>query len=144
MNATLTRITRLATACLTCGLAAPSMAALCQDVTFTFNNSHLSGGPIKVKKIKYRDITANQSGIVENIVDKTCANGSTCTTVGEDLTDVFTGRLGHDLTNFQFQYQAEDALGNWLPAVWSKKFVPTDTECRNDRDYGGSTWVITG
>ena len=137
------RIAQAAALGLTISLGAPALAAVCQDITFTVNNGHVTNDIIKIKKVKYKDVTANTTN-TEDVVDITCSPGNTCTTLGDDLGSTIEARLGHDLTNIQFQYQYKELDGDWSSPVWSRKFVPTDKECRNDRNYGGSTWVITG
>lgn len=137
------RLAQAAALSLAFSAGVPALAAVCQDVTFTVNNGHYTGKIIKIKKVKYWDDTANSSN-TEDVVDINCGTGKTCTTLGDDLGSIAEDRLLHDLTNIQFQYQYKEADGDWSTPVWSKKFVPTDTECRNDRNYGGSTWVITG
>jgi hypothetical protein len=138
------RITTTLAATLALGLALPALSAVCEDVTFTVKNEHSTGKSIKIKKVKYRDITADASNLTENVVDYTCGFGKTCTSHGDDLGTLVSGRLAHRLTNIQFLYQYKEADGDWSDAVWSKKFAPTDEECRNNRDYGSSDWVITG
>ena len=137
------RITQGAALSLAISLGAPALAAVCQDITFTVNNGHVTNDLIKIKKVKYQDVTANSSN-TEDVVDIVCGAGSTCTTLGDGLGSTFEARLGHSLTNVQFQYQYKEADGDWSSPVWSRKFKPTDQECRNDRNYGGTIWVITG
>ena len=144
MNASHTLIARLAAAAaLALGLAGPSLAGVCQAITFTVHNSHYTGDEIKIKKVKYRDLTAATNN-TEDVIDITCQFGSTCTTYGDDLGSVVEGRLGHDLGNIQFYYSYREADGQWSPLMWSKKFKPTDQECTNGRNYGTASWEITG
>ncbi|MBN8487712.1 MAG: hypothetical protein J0M20_08325 [Burkholderiales bacterium] len=143
MTASRHLITRLVAAALALGIAGPSLAAECKDITFTVKNDHYTGDEIKIQKIKYRDTTAAATG-TENVVDYTCPHGSTCVSVGRDLGGLLDPRLGHDLSNVQFYYSYREADGDWSTPVWSKKFKPTDKECTNGRNYGTSAWVITG
>jgi hypothetical protein len=137
------RLAQAAALTLAVAFGAPAFAAVCQDVTFTVHNGHRTNDSIKIKKVKYLDVTANSTN-TEDVVDIICGAGSTCTTLGDDLGSTFEARLGHDLTNVQFQFQYKELDGDWSDPVWSKKFKPSDRECRNDRDYGGDIWVITG
>lgn len=142
-TARFTRLAQGAALTLALALGGPALAAVCQDVTFTVQNGHRTNDLIKIKKVKYLDVTANSTN-TEDVVDITCSAGSTCTTLGDDLGSTLEARLGHDLTNVQFQFQYKELDGDWSDPVWSKKFKPTDLECRNDRNYGSSAWVITG
>lgn len=136
-------IARLVAAALALGIAGPSLAGVCQDVTFTFKNSHYTGKEIKIKKVKYRDTTAASTN-TEDVVDITCQFGNTCSTLGDDLGSLVEDRLGHNLSNMQFYYSYREADGQWSLPLWSPKFKPTDKECTNGRDYGTSAWAITG
>jgi hypothetical protein len=141
--AAVARLAQAAALTLAVAFGAPALAAVCQDVTFTVKNGHVTNDSIKIKKVKYLDVTANTTN-TEDVVDITCSAGNTCSTLGDDLGSAFEARLGHDLTNVQFQFQYKELDGDWSSPVWSKKFKPTDRECRNDRNYGSDSWVITG
>jgi len=145
MTASRTLIARLAAAALALGVAGPSLAAVCQDVTFTFTNSHYTGKEIKIKKVKYRDTTAATTN-TEDVIDITCQFGSTCGTWGDDLGSLVEDRLGHDLSNFQFYYSYREADGQYSLPLWSPKFKPAknNMECTNGRNYGTAAWEITG
>lgn len=122
-------------------IALPSSAAVCQNVTFSFTNSHFSGGKIKVKKVKYFDRVSNKTR-TENVADRECSLGNTCATDGDDLGSLTQPVQGHDLTDIQFYFSYKEADGDWSDAVWGSKKLPSDEECRNDRNYGAFT--ITG
>ncbi len=135
IHAPLVRST-LAALLLAGGATLPALAAVCNNVTFSFTNT--SGGPIKVTKVGYRDLDSSNPGKrrVENVADIQCPDTWVCFTAPQDLGSATRPRENHELTDVQFLHAHQDAFGNWLPEVWSSKSVPADMTCTDNRNYG--------
>lgn len=138
----ITRPARLAIAAvLAAAIALPAAATPCYNVTFSFTNSHSTGKSILVKKVQYFDITSNKTR-TQDVNNRECGFNKTCTTDAANLGSQFEPVLGHDLTDIQFYFSFKEADGDWSDAAWGGKKIPTDKECRNDRNYGA--FSITG
>jgi hypothetical protein len=118
------------------GAATPTLAAVCNNVTFSLTNQ--SDGPILVTEVRYRDLDSGNPGQfrVENVRDFSCPSEWTCATDEQDLGSVTRPRENHELTDIQFHHSHQDAFGIWQPAVWSSSNVPADMTCTDGRNYG--------
>ena len=118
------------------GSTTPALAAVCNNVTFSFINE--SDGPILVTRVRYRDLDSGDPSRfwVENVRDISCPSGWLCWTDGDDLGSVTRPRENHELTDIQFLHSHQDEFGAWRPAVWSSSNVPNNMTCEDDRNYG--------
>ncbi len=126
------RVTRNAAALLVAfGTTTPAMAAVCNDVTFTFTNA--TNDLIQVTKVGYRDLNSSNPNTrrVDNISTENCASEDTCTTNGEDLGSIAKPRENHDLTDIQFWHSHN--LGSY---IWSTPSVVADHACHDNHNYG--------
>jgi hypothetical protein len=109
----------------------------CKSVRFSFTNKHVDKRSIKVVKVKYFDTYDNQWR-TEEVSNIDCAFGKTCTTKGDDLTDV----EGQKITKIRFIYKYEERDGQWSKEFEGGDKEPSDPICRADRTYG--PFEITG
>jgi hypothetical protein len=129
-------LSRAAALVVTLVTTTPTLAAVCNNVTFSLTN--VSDGPILVTQVRYRDLDSGDPNQfrVENVRDFSCPSDQTCATEEQDLGSVTRPRENHELTDIQFLHSHEDEFGDWLPAVWSTRNVPVDKTCTDDRNYG--------
>src|SRR5262245_38442912 len=81
MNRVPITISRTAAALLfALGATTPTLAAVCNNVTFSLTNE--SDGPILVTQVRYRDLDSGDPSRrwVENVRDFSCPSGWTCAT----------------------------------------------------------------
>ncbi len=109
----------------------------CKRVKFKFKNEHRFNSKIKVTKVKVYD-QGDGRWRTENVSDKECNQGSTCTTSGDNLTNLEQERI----TKIRFIYKYLEADGDWSDEVEGGDKVPSNPVCRADRTYGPFT--ITG
>ncbi len=116
--------------------ATSSMAAVCQDVTFSLINQ--SAGPIQVVAVRYRDLDSNDTARrwEQNVTDFSCPSGFLCTTDPRNLGSATRPRRNHELTDIQFHHSHLDQFGAWLAPVWSSANVPSTMTCTDNRNYG--------
>jgi hypothetical protein len=124
------------------GAANTTFAAdACKNVKFKFTNNHDSGKSITVLRVKYFN-KANGQWQTEDIANKVCAQGATCTTGGDNLRD----SEGEDLTKFRFIYKYTEKDGDLSDEVEGGDKVPDNPTCNANRTYGPGTggWTIFG
>jgi hypothetical protein len=131
-----TLVRSLAALLVACGATAPSLAAVCNNVSFSMINT--SDGPIKILKVRYRDLDSSDTSKrwEQNVTDRECPAGWECTTSEEDLGSITRPRENHELTDIQFSHQHQDIFGNWKAAIWSAADVPDTMTCTDNRNYG--------
>src|SRR5690606_1408324 len=76
----------------------------CKRVKFKFKNEHRFNSKIKVTKVKVYD-QGDGRWRTENVSDKECNQGSTCTTSGDNLTNLEQERI----TKIRFIYKYLEA-----------------------------------
>ncbi len=109
----------------------------CKRVHFKFKNVHSSGKKIKVVAVKVFDSGDNRWR-EENVSDKECSHGSTCTTGGDNLTNL----ENEPITKIRFQYRYQEVDGDWSDPIWGGDKIPSSPVCTADRTYG--PFDITG
>jgi hypothetical protein len=109
----------------------------CTDVKFEFTNKHSSGRSIKVMQVKYYN-KANGKWQTEDVKNKECAYGATCTTDGDNLRD----SEGEELTKFRFIFKYKETDGDWSDKDEGGDKVPDDPTCNAGKKYG--PFSITG
>ena len=110
---------------------APSMAAVCNDVTF--RNHNTNAVDMKIYKVRFKDRNAGNPNAwhTEDLRDYTCAAGSDCVSMrAEDL----GSRENHNLYSFQFKYAHRSGSG-WGSKSWSSSSTDPDELCEDDREY---------
>lgn len=126
------------------GATTPALAAVCENVTFSFKNGLSSERTINVVKVRYRDTDSSDPGKewVENVHNTECPtyhDYGTCRTNGDDLGSITRPRENHELTDIQFYYHEADPSGGWQHPKWSSDYKPFIRRCTDDRDYGPYT-----
>jgi hypothetical protein len=120
------------------GSTTPTLAAVCNNVTFSLING--TDGPIEVRRVGYRDLDSGEPGTrrEENVPNFACPSGDTCTTTRQDLGSITRPRENHELTDIQFEHSHLDEFGDWGDPHWGASYVPdtTTTTCIDDHNYG--------
>ena len=107
----------------------------CKNVKFKVKNSHKSNRAIKLLKVEFFD-KGDGKWRTEDLANLDCAQGETCTTKGDNLTDVEAEKI----TKIRFQYRYKEADGDWSKPVESKiKDVQGDSTCNANKTYGPFT-----
>jgi hypothetical protein len=114
-------------------------------VKFQFKNNRHYGEIIRAQKIEYHQAVKNnwRTELVEfSNSNGECPNGSICATKGDNLADSKGVRL--DQFKLHFQYKGSGPGANWSDTIVSTiKFEDAATqECKENKYYGGSNWVI--
>lgn len=112
----------------------------CKNVKFKFTNKHNSGGMIELHQVKYFN-KANGEWRTEDVKSLDCAQGHTCTTSGDNLTD----SEGEELTKFHFvyRYKGTKSTDNWSDYVEGGDKIPDDPTCFANKVYGPGTTGFT-
>src|SRR5215475_14366434 len=124
--------------------AAPQIGPdACKNVKFQFKNNRHFGEMIRAQKIEYHQLVKNnwRTELTEFSVGD-CANGSICTTKGDDLADSKGVQI--DKVRLHFQWKGTQSSAKWSSTVVSTdKLVPSSEQvCTENKYYGGSEWII--
>ena len=119
------------------GMATPTMADVCNNVSFYAYNPN--NDDIRIYRVRYRDLNSGDPNAfhTENVGDITCVRKSTCVTDPQDLGGLGSPREHHDLTDIEFEHAHKQADGTgWGSANWSSANTPSILECTDNRNYG--------
>lgn len=117
----------------TLAFATPSAhAKSCKNVTFSILNDHFEGRKIEIRKVRFRNPHKNGKVQTENVKDKICQHGDTCTTNGDNLKDADKVDL-YDL-QVEFRYWEHD--NQWSKPFVTQPFTPTYRKCKDGKKYG--------
>jgi len=106
--------------------------AVCNDITFSFDNT--TGTMIRVIKVRYFDATTGVSS--NRVVSKDCFDTYTCVTPATNLGPVAPG---DNIASVRFQYRPWVG-GGWGAAIWTGVNATVVPQCVDHRNYG--TWAI--
>jgi hypothetical protein len=112
-------------------------------VKFQFKNTRNNGEIIRAQKIEYHQLVKNnwRTELTSFSVGD-CANGSICTTKGDDLADSKGVQL--DKVKLHFQWKSNKPGANWSDTIEStiKNVASSEQVCAENKYYGGSEWKI--
>ena len=72
---------------LTAATGSASAADACKNVKFTVTNNHFEGREIEIRKVKYTNPHNDGKEQTEDVKNKVCKHGDTCTTAGDNLSN---------------------------------------------------------
>ena len=114
-------------------VAGSSAAAdACKNVKFTVTNDHFEGREIEIRKIKFTNPHNDGKEQTEDVKNKVCKNGSTCTTDGDNLSNA--DKVDLRAIKVVFAYKEHD--GQWSKEFVTQPFTPTYPKCAENKKYG--------
>ena len=122
----------LAVLVLALGLASPASAAVCKDVVFTVTNNHFEQRQIEILSVKYLNPHKGGKVQTEDVRNKVCNFGATCSTSGDNLSNA--ARV--DLNAFQVVFRHRNHDGTWSKSFITQPFAPKYRKCKDGKKYG--------
>jgi hypothetical protein len=113
------------------GLLTNSPASTCENVKFTVTNNHFEGREIEIRQIKFFNPHTGKTQ-TENVKNKVCKNGDTCTTDGDNLANADKV----DLRDFQVVFKYREHDKGWSKEFQTQKFTPKYPKCGDNSKYG--------
>ena len=107
-------------------------ADACKDVKFTVTNNHFEGREIEIRKVKFTNPHNNGNEQTEDVKNKVCKHGSTCTTDGDNLSNA--EKVDLNSIKVVFAYKEHD--GQWSKEFVRQPFTPTYRKCTDNKKYG--------
>lgn len=107
-------------------------AAVCKDVKFNVTNNHFEQREIEIRSIKFRNPHQNGKLQTENVKNKVCRYGATCTTSGDNLKNADKV----DLYDIQVVFRHRNHDGTWSRSFITQPFTPTYRKCKDGKQYG--------
>lgn len=114
------------------GAMQPAAAATCKNVKFNVTNNHFEQREIEIRSVKFRNPHRNGKLQTENVKNKVCRHGATCTTSGDNLKNADKV----DLYAIQVVFRHRENDGGWSKEFITKPFTPTYRKCKDDKKYG--------
>lgn len=114
------------------GVTQQAVAATCKDVTFNVTNNHFEQRSIEIRSIKFRNPHKNGKLQTENVKNKVCYYGATCSTNGDNLKNADKV----DLYNIQVVFRHKNHDGTWSKEFITQPFMPTYRKCKKGKEYG--------
>ena len=109
-----------------------SAADACKNVKFTVTNNHFEGREIEVRKVKYTNPHNDGKEQTEDVKNKVCKHGDTCTTEGDNLSNA--DKVDLRAIKVVFAYKEHD--GQWSKDFVTQPFMPTYPKCSDNKKYG--------
>jgi hypothetical protein len=111
----------------------PAAAAdACKNVKFTVTNNHFEGREIKIRKVRFTNPHNDGKEQTEDVNNKICKHGSTCTTDGDNLANADKV----DLRNIKVVFAYKEHDGGWSKDFVTQSFTPTYPKCSENKKYG--------
>ena len=109
-----------------------AVAATCKDVKFSVVNEHFEGRKIQIRKVKFRNPHKNGKVQTEDVKNKVCQHGDTCSTDGDNLKDADKV----DLYDIQIEFRYWEHDDQWSKTFITQPFTPTYRKCKDGKQYG--------
>lgn len=114
-------------------LATPALAGdACKNVKFKVTNNHFEGREIEIRQVKFRNPHNGGQVQTEDVKNKTCNHGLTCTTNGDNLSNA--DKVDLDDIQVVFRYREHD--GGWSKEFLTQPFTPALRKCKEGKEYG--------
>jgi len=107
-------------------------ADACKNVKFNVTNDHFEGREIEIRKIKFTNPHNDGKEQTENVKNKVCKYGSTCTTDGDNLSNADKV----DLRGIKVVFAYKEHDGQWSKEFVTQPFTPTYPKCSENKKYG--------
>lgn len=111
---------------------AASAADACKNVKFTVTNDHFEGREIEIRKVRYTNPHNDGKEQTEDVKNKVCKHGDTCTTAGDNLSNA--DKVDLRAIKIVFAYKEHD--GQWSQDFVTQPFNPTYPKCSDNKKYG--------
>jgi hypothetical protein len=113
-------------------VATPAVAAdACKNVVFKVTNDHFEGREIEIRKVKFRN-PHNGGEQTEDVKNKVCKHGDTCSTSGDNLGNA--DKVDLNDIKVVFRYREHD--GGWSREFVTQPFTPSIRKCHDGKQYG--------
>jgi len=122
----------LAALVLTLAYSGSASAAACKDVVFTVTNNHFEQRQIEIRSVKYRNPHKGGQVQTEDVKNKVCNYGTTCSTSGDNLSNADKV----DLYDIQVVFRHRNHDGTWSKSFITQPFTPTYRKCKDGKKYG--------
>ena len=109
-----------------------AVAATCKDVKFNVVNEHFEGRKIQIRKVKFRNPHKNGKVQTEDVRNKVCQHGDTCSTGGDNLKDADKV----DLYDIQVEFRYWEHDDQWSKTFITQPFTPKYRKCKDGKQYG--------
>lgn len=110
----------------------------CKNVRFTASNG-IKEKELQITKVKYFNASESKWK-TETVGSNLCRPDQACKVGPDDLGDT----SGNNITKVIFEFKMRNRHEtNWSPPFESPEFQPDDPMCRDGREYGATSWVIT-
>ena len=126
------RLTALALTVLFAASAQSAMAGTCKDVTFNVTNNHFEKRSIEIRSVKFKNPHKGGKVQSENVKNKVCVYGATCSTDGDNLADADKVNI-YDI-QVVFRHKNNDET--WSKPFITQPFTPTYRKCKDGKKYG--------
>jgi hypothetical protein len=107
-------------------------ADACKNVKFSVTNDHFEGREIEIRKIKFTNPHNNGKEQTEDVKNKVCKHGSTCTTEGDNLSNA--EKVDLRAIKVVFAYKEHD--DQWSKDFVTQPFTPKFPKCTENKTYG--------
>jgi len=125
-------ITAALIAVIALGAAGSAAAGVCKDVRFKVTNDHFEKRAIEIRSIKFRNPHKGGKLQTENVRNKLCFYGATCTTAGDNLANADKV----DLYDIQVVFRHKNNDGSWSKQFKTRPFAPKYRKCTTGKQYG--------
>lgn len=114
------------------GVVQPAAAATCKNVKFNVTNNHFEQREIQIRSVKFRNPHQNGKLQTENVKNKVCRYGATCSTGGDNLKNA--DKVDLSAIQVVFRYREKD--DDWSREFITQPFTPTYRKCKDNKVYG--------
>lgn len=104
----------------------------CKDVTFNVTNNHFEGREIEIRSVKFRNPHNDGKVQSEDVKNKVCKYGATCSTDGDNLANADKV----DLYDIQAVFRHKNHDGTWSKEFVTQPFTPKIRKCKEGKQYG--------
>ncbi|MCB1623867.1 MAG: hypothetical protein KDI32_04725 [Pseudomonadales bacterium] len=112
--------------------ASAAVADTCKDVVFKVTNNHFEERQIEIRSVKFRNRHRGGAIQSEDVPNKLCNYGATCSTAGDNLADADKV----DLYDIQVVFRHKNHDGTWSREFITQPFTPTYRKCKDGKQYG--------
>ncbi|HPF27492.1 MAG TPA: hypothetical protein P5528_08535 [Steroidobacteraceae bacterium] len=125
-------LTPLLLAALAAGTSPSALAGICKDVVFNVTNQHFEQRSIEIRSVKFRNPHKGGKLQSEDVKNKVCAWGATCSTDGDNIADADKV----DLYDIQVVFRHKNNDDTWSKEFITQPFTPTYRKCKEGKQYG--------
>ena len=113
------------------GLLTNSPVSTCENVKFAVTNKHFEGREIEIRKVKFFNPHTGKTQ-TEDVKNKVCKHGDTCTTDGDNLANA--DKVDLRAIQVVFKYREHDK--GWSKEFVTQPFTPKYPKCGDNSKYG--------